>query len=198
MWHGTEAGCVEDGDDDVEPWSELSKKERKKCGEKIEAIAAVEQGTFYGGKVICAKRGGLPFKDIVRAKHNPESDEVQCPKGFEPCSFETNSEDTVCYDPNDKEYICPINSFEFIQDSSVDIYKQMGYKVEQLSETSFLAASSQGLEGFVMKFFLGQDACLMGDSYKYDDDDVFYPLEKDRLQKCQVDTGTGEYYDTRY
>lgn len=47
----------------------------------------------FEGKLICGKRGGLPFLNVTR----PDPESEICPNGTSPCSNHTSIENTICY-----------------------------------------------------------------------------------------------------
>ena len=70
----------------------------------------------FEGKLICGKRGGLPFIEAVR----PDIETGECPEEFAPCSLLTSVEHTICYDTNmPMEDQCPITAFEFFNKNDV-------------------------------------------------------------------------------
>lgn len=55
--------------------------------------------------MLCGKRGGLPYKDVVRVDNAGD-----CPNNTMACSKFTNAADTICY-PEGELNNCPINVF---------------------------------------------------------------------------------------
>ena len=69
----------------------------------------------HGDSIICGKRGGLQYKDLVRPLGQMTSSNW-CPSNYEKCSDFTNFANTICYDTTDSEAKskCPITDIKVV------------------------------------------------------------------------------------
>ena len=79
------------------------------CRLSIAEVNPISQ-TDFGGKSVCGVRGGLSFSEVLRPNLQNE-----CPSGTSACSQTTNSENTVCYPPEQHDDACPITEIKFVQ-----------------------------------------------------------------------------------
>ena len=83
--------------------------------------------TDLGGYRVCAKRGGLPFKDAVRV--NVEGKCTQA--GFKRCNPDSDVDNAFCVAEGT---VCPITSVKFVNslDELHDALQDQTYKIEDV------------------------------------------------------------------
>ena len=104
--------------DSTERWN--ARDQGMRCYD-VPALPPVIEGQFFN-KRVCGQRGGLPFVDTIRPNRNNT-----CPEGTSPCSTNTTTQHTVCYPPGQFNQSCPITDFNIVDDSQVNVYRNLGY-----------------------------------------------------------------------
>ena len=88
------------------------------CGTVVQPLPSVEMAKF-NGKVICGKRAGDSFVNLVR----PDNDDGICPEGTSPCSASTSTFNTVCYPEELHVEQCPITEILVVDQATGDQLK---------------------------------------------------------------------------
>ena len=88
------------------------------CEFPLEPVASIEM-TKFKGKVICGKRAGSDFENVVR----PNSATGICPEDTSPCSNSTSLWNTVCYPQQQHEAFCPITEILVTDQATGDSLK---------------------------------------------------------------------------
>lgn len=86
---------------------------------------------IINNKVVCGKRGGKPFVDVIR----PDQKTGKCPGELRPCSLNSPTQNTICVKSEDKPSKCPIVDLQVAGEAQVGPFKQMGYQITELGFT---------------------------------------------------------------
>ena len=120
-WNGTHEICI-DYAYIAEPIIRLHTEDRDCPGKIIPEMPPINM-TSITGFTACAKRGGPTFLETVRVDPRTRV----CPRGYVPCSTNTDRSDTVCVRDYEKEHECPIIDIVVIHENNIALYKSSGY-----------------------------------------------------------------------